>query len=787
MMKELLTYFTTLDLYGQPIRFWYKGSRVFTSKYGILMSLVIIVLILSYFVQLVVDIYSADKPQLIDITTNSDIPPRYDYMVDYLQLFNMDYNYTQIQNETVYGVQFQPAFGFQNLRNGKVSDYDPTLVNLVPIHERDVDNSQLPIYYDFCRRFPFLDPAAFDYFEMNKALCIFTNFSTEASSLYDNYQKLKVDFNACTNNTYVYAEKTKYQPYIDLQEKFKKFEKEYIKSINGSAGIEEEPIVDNSTTTNNTAPVDDFLIEPDEEVPAEVPVEVTNPSTEVTDSTSSSSSPATPGTLRILEDTTNADTEPTIVPLTEEERLALVLANPSKYIVLEYNDNTMKPNEVTFVRCKPKTEIVQFIKDHELVYYFTNAMYNVTKKEEPINHFLDTRVYGFSSILNQYITFIVKHDKFISYNSLLPYTMIKNPPTFYFANLDYDTIRYGDFNITNSSNFMTINIVSSKLQLTSQRTYPNIFNVMGTIGGVNKVLIIVASIIVGYYANLKLKEQLINDLYSVIDPNNDHLVQISFKDYVLARSAQMKAKKSSGKNALNTIIPDSIVEKLLDGKMNKSDMARLESKYEILYEVYKYQVYGGLRYTFLEDFSNTFCFCCLSKKLKRKNKLFKKACQKLEADTDFVAITKSIQEFETLKKVYLDTPQCDLFNSYRNDEITLELANKAVEQDKKDKKNNATKEEHKGKSEDDINLIKKAERLNEIVAKYMENKKINLMDKQLLDGLIEDQESYERFIQMFDLKNRDHTVVDNTIHSQIEDENLSPEELKNIERAFKKN
>jgi hypothetical protein len=839
MAFSLTSYFTKLDLYGQPILFWYKGSRVFTSSYGIFMSLVIIILVLSYFVQLVVNILSADKPHLIDITEDNDNPPRYEYLSDYLQVFGNQYNYTQIKNETEYGTYLQVSFAIEDLTTNTVSDFDPTLISFYPyIYDRENNKSRTQLFYDYCKRFPYVTQESFDYFELNKTLCILSDFTSESNSQFTNYKKFVAELNACKNNTYVYIEKAKYKPYLDLQKKYAAFDarqKINLTDPNATLPNATDDTANPDTTNNNSEnndPGSEFL-DPDTTTPANnntdtIPTEqpsntpidtspqttttptgttdttTTTTTTPTSTSTTTSTTTTTPGgtststststssstTNRLLQDLVVIDPlahEEAEIVLTEEQKLEIVRNNISAYTVALFDSKIMNATDVVYVPCKSQKEIIDFIKNHQIIMYFTNAMYNITQKELPITRFLDTRTYGFSTIVDQTVTLNFKRDKFVSYNSLLPQGMINNPPIYLFANLDYDYIRYGDYNITNSDSFMSINIVSSKLRYNSQRTYPNIFNVMGTVGGINKIMIIVATIVVGYYANLKLKETLINDLYSVIDPNNDHLINLSFKDYVLKRKSQIKSKRQIGKDALDSIIPDDIIEKLSSGQLAKSEQRSIENKFQILYEVYKYQVYGGLRFSVLEDFSNTFCFCCLSKKLTQKNKLFKKACKKLEEDTDFVAITKSIQEFETLKKVYLDTPQLDLFNSYRNDEITLESAKDAERHAILEKKEMNKKENKVKLSGEDVNLAKKAETLSNVLDKYIQNKIINERDKLLLDGLIEDQETFEKFVALFDLQRVRFRPPSFNVDYDPENNKLSPEELKNIEKAFKKN
>ena len=48
-----------------------------------------------------------------------------------------------------------------------------------------------------------------------------------------------------------------------------------------------------------------------------------------------------------------------------------------------------------------------------------------------------------------------------------------------------------------------------------------------------------------------------------------------------------------------------------------------------------------------------FFFCCVNRQLKWKNKVFNKAVKALHKDTDFVSILECVQNFESIKEIFL--------------------------------------------------------------------------------------------------------------------------------------
>ena len=110
-------------------------------------------------------------------------------------------------------------------------------------------------------------------------------------------------------------------------------------------------------------------------------------------------------------------------------------------------------------------------------------------------------------------------------------------------------------------------------------------------------------------------------------------------------------------------------------------------KYAIVYDVFKYEIYNGMVFNHFELFSIIFCYCCLTTKLRKKLRIFKKASKRLERDTDFLSIIKSFQEFDSFKKTFFEADQFNLFNSLVNCPITIkeinEIENKKEELKKK--------------------------------------------------------------------------------------------------------
>ena len=78
----------------------------------------------------------------------------------------------------------------------------------------------------------------------------------------------------------------------------------------------------------------------------------------------------------------------------------------------------------------------------------------------------------------------------------------------------------------------TFNFKSSKIISKTVVSYNNILDVLGLVGGISKIFMVIGGLMVVYIADLKFKESLVNEFYSVIDPDKDILINRDFDKFL---------------------------------------------------------------------------------------------------------------------------------------------------------------------------------------------------------------------------------------------------------------
>jgi hypothetical protein len=667
-----------LDMFGQQISFWYKGSLVYSTILGIIVSIVISILMLIYSVLFVVDILNADKPVIIEVTEAKDIPLKYFFTSDYPSYFDKNAPYPPNNFFSSTSSIFQMSIGIEDIRTSAVKKYDPSYLSMQALRSSKGDLSE-SLFYDFCTRFLTEPQETIDYYKLNETLCIFSDFVTEDSFTGDHFKALNITMNVCKNNTWYY------EP-LEINIEYNLLKRRY-----DTIFLNKKIDYSDSQTKN----------------------------------------------------------------FSDNARITKI--------------KTSEP-----VICKSKQEITNYIKNSRIVVYFINSLYNVTEKSAPITYYLDKKKYSLSSYITQSISLFFKIDVFQSYTGLIPYTLVKSPVTYYYLNFDNDITKYGDFDYDKSQYLLRLYLQSSKIISNLKRVYPNIFTIMGVLGGVSKILMLVFTLFVTKWADYKLKEELINDLYAVIDPHNDELVKLKFTEYM----AQRRNKKHTPNKILETVITDEIIDSIWK-ELDQEKREAQEKKYEIIYEAFKHQAYCGLTYSLKELFLSVFCKCFISKKLKEKNKIYHKAWEKLESDTDFLSIIRALQEFDNIKKFFFDNSQLNIFDSFKNEEIIYDQL-----KDKDDENNSKIiidKDEENMK-----NLENQSQELAKAIDWYSQNKATTL-DKKLLLNVLDYQDN---IVNSF-LNEAEERRKPDQDQAKHDNENkfkpLTDGELKNIIKAFKKN
>jgi len=184
--------------------------------------------------------------------------------------------------------------------------------------------------------------------------------------------------------------------------------------------------------------------------------------------------------------------------------------------------------------CQPSDRIENMISNLKLLVFFNNFLLNSTKDVNPIIPKVESTECSFSTTLSKekvlYFTSIVLNTQ----NSLIPQSLSDRSEFNYYLSIENENIIYGDAsknNQTNSTNEIVYNsnnedidefnedllriiftLYSYKRVIT--RRYRDIFEIMGNIGGLSKILMICGFCLIFYYANFRKKEALMNELYA---------------------------------------------------------------------------------------------------------------------------------------------------------------------------------------------------------------------------------------------------------------------------------
>ena len=612
----------TIDMYGQPIQFSYKNSTVFSSTYGKFSTIIVVICILIYSILLLLDSTSLKKPNIIESSQALFIPPEYFFMTDYYGLFNPNETYYNNNDSISFNTAFiQISVGLQNINTFEWLDLDPSYF-YIQINILDQEyGSTTPLYFEKCKRFPFISQNSFDLSQIDKTYCIYSPFSLYGSSVNSIFKRMTIDLNKCKNNTIAQFSKKENGEYQRLAELYKEYKMNNTNSPMLNPFISTDPSYDWTTLVNNNS-LNNYINYTDDTI---------NPH------------------VRLL------------------------------------NPNETSPNTV---QCANSSDILNRIYNSKLVLFLTNSALNSTNFDNITSYYVDKQKYLLINSLKKTTTLYFQNDKIIIYNSIIPSAMLNTSITKYLMNVNPNDVEntYGDPDDTKP--FFEMVFQTSSFVNTYTLTYINIFDIIGLIGGLAKIFLVVGSVFVYYIADLRMKESLINEFYSVIDPSKLDTVSKNFETFLAERANSFgliqenkKQKKEQNEKEdpkannkitlLEEFFDEELVEKLIEYLKTNNKSSELK-KFEIVYEVYKHHVYSNFSYSYWEIFLNLF-FCCRSKHLKLKNKTFEKACKALERDTDFLSIIKSIQEFENLKKSFLDEGQYYLFNSFANNEITAAI------------------------------------------------------------------------------------------------------------------
>jgi hypothetical protein len=333
--------------------------------------------------------------------------------------------------------------------------------------------------------------------------------------------------------------------------------------------------------------------------------------------------------------------------------------------------------------------------------YYIRKNFNISDYDHPITENLETFHYYLIPDYQIFNLYAFSIAQLISYESYLTDYFSFEKTMHYKNQLDY---KDGTLNYSKRDLPILILIIHSKTSTPIiHRKYFNLLEQLSLFGGFNSILISLGFIITYSYVLHQHKESMVNDFYNVIDPKKDHLVTISFENYLKERlkiciidyqiSHNFKPSNLKLEN-LNQSILDHFFElgrliKIMNIKINdpiflfdfsdssqnyQEEYSKITKnikkdeyyKYKIIFDIFKYEVHKGISISFLEYFGSIFCKCFLTELSLRRIETFKIAKEKLHLDVDFISIVKSVNEFENAKKIYFDNNQNVLFDTLAN-------------------------------------------------------------------------------------------------------------------------
>jgi hypothetical protein len=468
--------------------------------------------------------------------------------------------------------------------------------------------------------------------------------------------------------------------------------------------------------------------------------------------------------------------------------------------------------------CKDPTTLRNFFNKMKVHFFYSRMIINGTNYEDVVSLYINKFRYALISdyklVCNNYLGANILE----SSDSIFPRFIVERN-SYYYA---YDFISTSkDFQNINDNKLLSIFIRSSGYNNYSKRTYNDIFQILGMVGGLSRIIFYIGSLFVVYISNLKFKESLINDFYSVVDPKNEASINRDFPQYLIKRwqkygiiplEKEEEIEEFDEENGLNKFfdkkkcqsIYDYFVEIYKEIKIDEKgidlnnskeilfpqliDNIKEIQKYDILYNVFKGAAFDKMFYSAWEIFCKIFCFCCKTENLKKKDKIFKYATQKLNKDADFLSIVKSVQELEIFKKIYMNDDQLNLFNLTSIKSFTLEdLPSERLDTNKKHntevinkdlnsiKQPDDKKEENVHLTEDlveeDENLrdFNKLKQFYNTLNMMHEDRKIQYNDKKLLKNLNLKNTLIEDFLLQKSVYNPSQLIDYNVIWTKIDE------------------
>jgi hypothetical protein len=355
------------------------------------------------------------------------------------------------------------------------------------------------------------------------------------------------------------------------------------------------------------------------------------------------------------------------------------------------------------ITCASEHEIFDFIKNNQIYLnvIIQDTIFNPYNAKNPVIYLLNTVYTSIKVGSHKIINIFLKNQTLISDDGFLFKT--KN----LFNSLSFDSQYYDDTNFEKERAFVEAAFYISANNITVNRRYAKIQEVLASIGGLANILHIVFMIICINFSTVRRDEVLLNEIFDFdlsskkcgqnekLPPEPNQLVDnLKFQKRILNEnfyfskseisanvsfSSNLDSSRISNPCALKTlrkvknfkIIKNNQEIKINEGKgvLNSSNVNNPKEIMELLeHRKKKYT----LTFSYCDIIKTFFCCgCCRSHRLKEKINLYYKSKNFIMNFMDITYIIKKIEEFEKLKIVIFNSEQLALFNFISKEFISL--------------------------------------------------------------------------------------------------------------------
>jgi len=740
------------------------GKSTFSTACGGCASIIITLLILYYLAVLILELVIHSEAYSLTTVDYVAIAPEYNIKMDKYGIFPGT-NVTQYLNTQQNETTMQISIGIMDQRTMSFRPIDPRYFNIhmftrEQVTAGGVSNLTSPyVFFDLCKRFRDFD-GDFVKWNLDKTYCIYSDLRVQGVSTDKNFSYLNIDINRCTNDSLYYVDKEETEGYkttygnmtlsnyntslynlLNLSI-FSNISNSNIPTTSsssvppsqlpnlsaffgGARNLEESEERNTSICQNSKTNFFEFIENKIEDVKSK------KRNLEIGYFTSSTMTWSSQDFTLLNPRTELISKAPNNSVLLDVNNAHLV---SSLYAKNDTLNGKVKYNKVV---CAPIDLVNEVVNNMQIYLFFTNAKINITDYENPIKLYFDYQDFFTSYLMKKTKSFEFSNQRLVTFDSAFPQFLDKSNITNY-------AFTIFDFGNTVSDladgNLYRAMFYSSNKVFNTERKYSNILDIMGLVGGLSKILLTIGSLVTLYIMNVKLNESMINEFYSVIDPTNTENVNLNFEGFIFKMakyyeiSADIETIPGEFDNiskVIKTFYNHNLIKKLYNNLLaakkkgfderENNDADQIDDKqkavYEIIYEIFKYRAYDKMYFTSWELFQKSICCCYLSDYFRKKDKIFKEACKKLENDTDFPELLKAVREFQRINKTFLDDGQYHLFNSMVNKTITIQKILKKKNRDKEefeDLKRSTTEQIKNNASDNKLNNLERQKTNQEV-------------------------------------------------------------------------